>query len=141
VACPYFYPVDRLDDGTWMKPPRLPLGALYRGLCHSVEGQQFEPDARAARECCNTGYARGKCARFPDHAVTDALRFSIEADANGVIEVVFVLEAGWSPARFGRAQWIRGALRCEEALDPVLRRQMEVFIVNYLERRARSAHV
>jgi hypothetical protein len=140
VACPYFYPVERVDDGTWIKPPRLPLGAPYRGFCQSVDGQRFEPDARGVRECCNTGYARGRCARFPDRAPADALRFSIEADANGVIEIVFIFEAAWSPARFGRAQWSEGAIRCEEALDPVLRRQMEIFISNYLEHRSRPAH-
>ena len=138
MACPYFYPVERIDDGAWIQPPRLPLGGPYSGLCRAIDGGPFQPGESALRECCNTGYARGRCARFPAQAVIDALRFSIEAETDDVVEIVFVREREWSPAGYGRAQWSAGKVKCDEALDPLIERQMEIFVANYLTRKSRS---
>jgi len=138
VACPYFYPVERIHDGAWIQPPRLPLGAPYSGLCRAVEGDAFEPAENALRECCNTGYARGRCTRFPVQASVDAFRFSIEAERDDVVEIVFVREREWSPTGYGRAQWIAGMVKCDEALDPLIERQMEIFVATYLSRKGGS---
>jgi hypothetical protein len=139
VACPYFYPVERIHDGAWIQPPRLPLGGPYSGVCRAVEGDLFQPGESALRECCNIGYARGRCVRFPAQAVVDALRFSIEADADNVIEIVFVREKEWSPSGYGRAQWSAGMMTCDQALDPLIERQMEIFVANYLARKSEPA--
>jgi hypothetical protein len=139
VACPYFYPVARIDDGAWIQPPRLPLGGPYSGFCRAADGDPFEPGESALRECCNIGYARGRCARFPVQAGVDALRFSIEADTDNIIEIVFVREREWSPTGYGRAQWRTGTVTCDEGLDPLIERQMEVFVANYLTRKRGAA--
>ena len=56
-----------------------------------------EPEEQEQREICNTGYARGRCAKFPANAEADAVRFS--ADRDGV--VVYILEKDHAPLRHG----------------------------------------
>lgn len=68
-------------------------------------------------ECCNTGYARGRCSRFPAAERTDAVRISRH---NGGL--VWVLEADHWPVAYGRypadappSAAIEAQLRCFQA--------------------------
>ncbi|MGH9659209.1 MAG: hypothetical protein ACRD96_11740, partial [Bryobacteraceae bacterium] len=60
MACPYFYPVEKLAGA-----PRgiAPLGDLYNGECRAAEPVAAPGDL--LRDFCNMGYAAGRCPRFP----------------------------------------------------------------------------
>ena len=141
MACPYFYPVERFDDQAWVKPPRLPLGDAFRGVCRAIPDQSFEPDAQCQRQFCNRGYARAGCARFPHDDGTDAIRFSIESDDGARLEIVYVFETNWSPESYGRTECSYDGRVEDEQLDPLLRRQMEAFLLSYLSRRRNSSGI
>jgi hypothetical protein len=49
------------------------------------------------RDLCNTGYARGRCDRFPAGAFADAVRFSRTADGR----LIYILEKDHAPVEHG----------------------------------------
>ncbi len=75
---------------------RLPLGAFWLGECRAPKHAGFVPDDETQLDCCNFGYVRGKCPRFPAEADCDAARFVRRGDA-----VLFILEKAHVPERFG----------------------------------------
>jgi hypothetical protein len=96
MSCPYFQPVKRLDAGGWDPPPRLPLGDAWSGFC--LASGSFEPPESVQRELCNCGYARGRCAYFPDESAADAVRF---AQGAGTSNLIYILEKDHAPVAFG----------------------------------------
>ncbi len=74
-------PVERIENGNWSHPARLPLGGGWNGYCTAHENEHHIPDATALERFCNLGYAEG-CERLPQNRVWDALRFGVQA-ANG----------------------------------------------------------
>ena len=137
MACPFFRPSHRLDQGGWDRPPRLPLGDPYSGVCVAHPAEPFAaPDeltrtpgaeeeasfpvgmeVRAGpvrvseetqRELCNCGYARGKCQQFPEDGVGDAVRFSITGVTGGLVKLVYVVEKNHAPIEHGPLEYIDG---------------------------------
>ncbi len=101
MACPFFRPIDRLDEGAWTHAPRLPLGDPYRGTCHARPGEVLEAPEAQQRDLCNCGYVRGRCDRFPADSAADAVRFSVVSDRDGQVQLVYVLEKDHSPVKHG----------------------------------------
>lgn len=101
MACPYFQPVKRLDAGGWDPPPRLPLGGAWAGFCLAVAAgsfaASFEPPESVQRELCNCGYARRRCAYFPDECAADAVRFAQLSPGR----ILYILEKDHAPLTFG----------------------------------------
>ncbi len=95
MACPFFKPLRPLDSGGWTPAPRLPLGGAWAGEC-TVNGT-CEPPEHLQRDVCNSGYARGRCDRFPSAALADAVRFSITADGR----LIYILEKDHAPIEHG----------------------------------------
>lgn len=95
MACPFFRPLRRLDSGGWTPAPRLPLGGAWGGEC-SVHGT-WEPPEAIQRDLCNSGYARGRCERFPANAIADAVRFSITPAGR----LIYILEQDHAPVEHG----------------------------------------
>ena len=128
MACPFFMPSERLDDGPWSHAPRLPLGDPYRGVCFSrpAEGP-FEPSEGAQRDLCNCGYARGVCDRFPGGESADAVRFSVTSCQGGCVDLVYVFERNHTPQRHGLIQF-------PETGTGLLARQADAFVKSYLRR-------
>lgn len=136
MACPYFYPTERLELGWSGRGARLPLGDPYRGLCHADPGDPQPPGDGLLEECCNLGYARHACARFPAGEGADAVRFSLTADQDNIITIYFALERGHQPDRHGRLEYDGGARAFRPPpADPLLRRQAEAYVESYLRRR------
>jgi hypothetical protein len=129
MACPFFMPVARLERGDWIHAPRLPLGDPYRGICHAVEGEPFEPTESDQRDLCNCGYARGRCNRVPAESA-DAVRFSVTDDKGGLIKITWVIETDHSPVEFGTLEYCEGQL--SEA-SPLLTAQASAFVSSYVE--------
>ncbi len=110
MACPYFYPTERMD---WPSAPRTPLGAPYVGLCQASEKGRVEPEPGTLRELCNFGYARSRCPHHPaDSGEADAVRFDGRR---------YILEKDYSPFRTGLIDQLE---------DTRLRRQAAAFREN-----------
>jgi hypothetical protein len=136
VACPFFFPIERLDDGAWLKPPRLPLGDPCRGECRAITGARVQPSRDELKDFCNTGYARGRCARFPRDTEPDAIRFSMAKDRGGSVDLVYVIEKEYSPLSYGPMKYdCAAASFVESPEDPILRAQAQQFVHSYLNRR------
>jgi hypothetical protein len=103
VACPFFMPTSRLDDGGWLHPSRLPLGGGWQGQCSAPGHEGAEPTTDELREC-NLGYAV-TCRRLPKDRSCDAVRFSVAQDRGGHLLVWFVCERGHQPAGHGTLQY------------------------------------
>lgn len=129
MPCPFFLPTHRLDCGAWVRPPRLPLGDPYAGVCHSDPSAPVEPPEAHQRELCNCGYARYRCAHFPEDAAADAVRFSVVEDTAGRIELVYVIEKDHAPAEHGRLVYVQDADRLEGPhTTGLLARQARAFL-------------
>jgi len=134
MACPYFYPIARLDNREWTVAPRWPLGDAYRGECHAGE-EPFQPDEKLERETCNVGYGRGCCGNFPDESDADATRFHIAGDSGAALSIQYILEKGWWPLRHGVMEYSSATRSFADAPEPILGRQASAFAESYLRRR------
>jgi len=94
MACPLFLPSSPL---TGFNPEAAPLGDFYGGECAAEAGAI--PDD-VLRRCCNTGYARGACARAAQ-SDADAFRFLIKANRGGVVDVAWSSERNHHPVAVG----------------------------------------
>ena len=141
MACPFFAPSRRLENTAWVRPPRYPLGDLFSGTCHAIPS---DPAEGHQDECCNFGYARGCCGRFPAGDVADAVRFSVTDDTPARLLVVYVIEKNHAPAEFGTLEYtwvddIADARLDGPVVSEILAQQARAFLGSYLSRRALSA--
>jgi hypothetical protein len=139
VACPFFMPTSKLDDGGWLHPSRLPLGGGWIGHCSAPGHEGAEPTNHELRELCNLGYAAG-CARLPEERPYDAVRFSVARDRGAQVEVWFVCESRHRPAGHGileydvsLGQWI------SSHPDVRIQKMAECYLQSYLARRIQPA--
>ena len=135
MACPHFEPVrHRAQAGTL-----LPLRDFWFGVCHADEAG-FEPDEHLLSECCNMGYARGKCARFPEAAGPDAVRFTIARDADQKILVRFATEKDHHPHAQGSLEFSRAAGKFVlSESGRLMEKQAGAYVASYLRSRPSSA--
>ncbi len=128
MACPYFYPVARLEEDLWAVPPRLPLLDAYSGECRATSGA-------TTRTTCSTGYARGRCEHFPPSSGCDAVRFHVMSDSADAIRLKYVLEKACWPGDNGDLEYSlpEHAFRTLPG-DAILARQAEAFLESYLRR-------
>jgi len=143
VACPFFAPSRRLENTDWVLPPRYPLGDLFSGTCHAsasnlTEGHHDEHQ----EECCNFGYARTHCDRFPGGSAPDAVRFSVTEDTPTRLVVVYVVEKDHAPIEHGTLDYrVSDSHLDGPVISEVLMQQARAFLESYLRRRARTASV
>ena len=135
MPCPYFIPTERFDDGGFVHPSRLPLGAGYRGLCGAPGQNRVAPTDDELKQGCNLGYARN-CSRLPEDREADAVRFSILRDRDGQIAISYVSELNYLPGDYGNLQydsllgrWV--SLHPEERIQALA----ECFLRSYLQKR------
>jgi hypothetical protein len=144
VACPFFLPIEKLENGTWLHAERLPLGCGWSGQCGSPGHEGEVPSPEELREFCNLGYAKG-CARLPRERAWDSVRFAARTASGegsnttaGCIQVRYVCEREHRPAEHGLltfdpedARWV-GRHR-----DDRVQRMAECFLDTYIEKRKR----
>jgi hypothetical protein len=99
LACPFFVPLEIVNDGSWPHPSRLPLGAGWTGNCRG-SGQERAASAAHIREFCNLGYASA-CPRLPQRRDWDAVRFSVARVSRQQVAICFVCEFGHAPMEHG----------------------------------------
>ncbi len=136
MACPYFYPTERLAESAWPKHPRLPLGDPYRGVCRADPLRELRPDAETLRECCNLGRAARRCPHFPKRGEADAVRFSVCGDDAGVVRIFYVAEREARSVEHGTIEFASaaGQLNDGRAGGP-LAQQGRAYLESYLRRK------
>jgi hypothetical protein len=133
MACPCFYPVERILQ-TGKKSPG-PLGDVWAGICRAQPESEWLPDAAMAQQFCNFGYAREKCPRFPVDSA-DAVRFSISRDQDGVIGIYWVVEKNHMPFAHGPLEYSREAARFTLShTDARVAQQAQAYVSSYLRRK------
>jgi hypothetical protein len=139
VACPFFMPTSKLDDGGWLHPSRLPLGGGWTGHCGAPGNEGVEPTNQELREFCNLGYA-ATCPRLPKERAYDAVRFSIARDRGTQLEFWFVCESEHRPASRGTLQYDLSLGRWVSShADLRIQKMAECYLQSYLLRRVQPA--
>ncbi|MGA2966376.1 MAG: hypothetical protein ABSD64_09195 [Terriglobales bacterium] len=100
MACPFFEPVEIMNDGAWPHASRLPLGAGWTGNCRA-SGQEVEASDAQVREFCNLGYAAG-CPHLPRRRDWDAVRFSVVRAGREQVTIGFICELDHAPIEHGK---------------------------------------
>jgi hypothetical protein len=136
LACPYFMPVEKLENGNWPHPARLPLGAGWRGHC-TAPGHEGESPAQHILEAfCNLGYA-DCCAWAPRERAWDAVRFARSAGKDGntnadvarVIHLRYVCERNHRPVEDGTLEFdLSRAIWLRQHNDPRVQKMAECFL-------------
>jgi len=99
LACPFFVPLEIVNDGSWPHPSRLPLGAGWTGNCRA-SGQELATSDTHIREFCNLGYATA-CPYLPRRRDWDAVRFSVARVSREQVTICFVCELAHVPIEHG----------------------------------------
>ena len=147
-------PVERLENGSWPHPARLPLGAGWSGHC-TAPGHEAETPAQDVLEAfCNLGYASG-CCWTPTDRVWDAVRFAVSAPPDAasrreagnkmaeatpktadVLFLQYVCERDHLPVEYGELEFVlsRAAWRRQHS-NPSIQKMAECFLESYLKRK------
>jgi hypothetical protein len=134
VACPFFFPAEKIQTIAWAFPSRLPLGAGFCGTCRAGAAE-VTPTETELKELCNVGYARG-CGRLPAERRADCLRFVARENSGGRIILDYIYEREHAPVEHGRIEYDCNARAWEVTLsDHCAQRQAECYLAVYLERR------
>lgn len=144
MACPFFMPTEKLENGTWVHAGRLPLGGGWSGHCTAPGHEGETPAHDELREFCNLGYAEG-CGRLPRERAWDAVRFGARAVADGGngatdgrIQVRYVCERGHLPAEHGVLEFNAVQARWEQPhRDGCIQKMAECFLGSYVEKMKR----
>jgi hypothetical protein len=139
LACPYFVPSQKMENGAWPHPTRLPLGAGWAGCCSAPGHEGAMPSEGDLVEHCNLGYAAA-CPRLPAQRAFDAVRFAVVRDGGPRLILCFVCEREHRPAGHGTLEY--DALLAQWAAphpDPRIQKLAECYLDSYMTRKARSA--
>lgn len=142
MACPFFMPEVRFENGGWLHAERLPLGGGWSGRCTAPGHEGETPSHDELREFCNLGYAEG-CGRLPRERVWDSVRFAVKRVVNdsengtaGHILIRYICERGHRPIENGtlefdafEARWVK------PHHDRRVQRMAECFLESYMEKR------
>ena len=145
MACPFFMPVQRLENGAWLHAGRLPLGCGWSGHCTAPGHEGEAPSQEELQEFCNLGYAEG-CGRLPRERAWDSVRFAASTVESGMengnrtrIQVHYVCELGHRPAEHGVLEFDPAERRWERShRDSRVQRMAECFLESYVEKRKRQ---
>ena len=112
----------------------MPLLHEYDGLCHAAEGATGVP-AEFRFKCCNHGYSRGCCSRFPETELRSGFRYTVVGRTSTGLEVMCVEEQQFAPLRWHSVEFLVEGERLEPELsDRCMRAQVLAFCRSYLKR-------
>lgn len=141
MACPFFMPIEKLENGTWPHAGRLPLGCGWSGQCTAPGHEGVIPSQEELQEHCNLGYAHG-CGRLPLERAWDSVRFAARSFSDGKsgiaghIQVRYVCERGHLPAEHGLLEFDAAEARWQQShRDERVQRMAECFLQTYMEKR------
>src|SRR6267154_2813636 len=102
MACPFFMPIEKFDNGVWPHPGRLPLGGGWSGRCRAPGHEGEIPSRAEMEEFCNLGYA-STCGRLPRNRAWDAVRFGVIRSVQPfIMQLRYVCERDHQPVDQGR---------------------------------------
>lgn len=104
MACPFFMPTHKYEDGTWLHPSRLPLGSGWKGYCTAPGHEGEIPNSEQLHEACNLGYARA-CPRHPAQYFWDCVRFTVTRESHQRIFLCYVCEKDHRPGDQGALEY------------------------------------
>jgi hypothetical protein len=140
VACPFFMPMEKLDNGTWVHAGRLPLGCGWSGQC-MAPGYMGEVPSEEQLHDCNLGYAE-KCARLPRERKLDSVRFGARTvfderrGTGSYIQVRYIGERDHCPVEHGVLEFDSALARWNRPHgDEQIHRMAECFLASYMEKR------
>jgi hypothetical protein len=87
-------------------------------------------------DCCNLGYARGRCPHFPEGAGPDALRFAVARHSGSLVSLCCVAEKDYLP--FSRAALefdIASKSFTAPPVDAILERQAWAYVTSFIHRK------
>jgi hypothetical protein len=135
MVCPFFMPTERLLEGSWMHPSRLPLGAGWNGHCCSPKNHKAELSVEVIQNFCNMGYASA-CPNLPQERQFDSIRFAVAQDRGSSIALSYSCEREHRPAGHGKLEynsvlnvWI------SSHSDVRIQKMAECYLQSYLLRR------
>jgi hypothetical protein len=163
MACPFFMPVEKLENGAWPHPARLPLGGGWSGRC-TAPGHEGEIPQQALEEFCNLGYA-ARCGRLPPDRPWDAVRFAVTSGAqiksgqgspgtgsktndydvtrhlpNRVVQLRYVCERDHQPVQDGKLEFDAGGARwVQRHSDERVQKMAECFMESHMAKRKLQA--
>lgn len=150
MACPYFMPVAKLENGNWPHPGRLPLGCGWNGHCTAPGHEGQAPSQDIVQAFCNLGYA-SSCGWAPVQRSWDALRFAVSApdrekggarisDADSrssTVHIVYVCEFDHRPVEQGRLSFeLATATWLQRHKDARIQKMAECFLESYLKKKS-----
>lgn len=113
----------------------MPLGDAWSGVCRAVPEGEWRPDPQTLQQFCNFGYAREKCAHVPADA-SDAVRFSVSYDRDGIVGIYWVIEKDHLPFAHGPLEYSRAAAGFRAVhSDARVTQQARAYVVSYLRRK------
>jgi hypothetical protein len=146
LACPYFMPVARLENGSWPHPARLPLGSGWTGHCTAPGHENEMPPQDIVEAFCNLGYATG-CTWAPQQRTCDSVRFAVAApiarDKRNaaldpparILRLTYVCERDHRPGEQGELQFdLSEALWLRKHDDARIQKMAECFLESYLKK-------
>lgn len=146
MACPYFMPVEKLVNGAWPHPSRLPLGSGWRGYCTAPGHEGDNPAHDILEACCNLGYADG-CSWAPRERSSDAVRFAVIAprpakhpstadNAGTRLRIQFVCERDHRPQSDGELEFdLAQSTWVHTHEDLRIQKMAECFLASYLQKK------
>jgi hypothetical protein len=106
---------------------------MFSGTCHASAPNLTEGHHE---ECCNFGYARTRCDRFPGGSAPDAVRFSVTDDTPTRLLIVYVVEKDHAPVEFGTLEYsVTDSHLDGPVISDIRMQQARAFIESYLSRR------
>jgi hypothetical protein len=110
----------------------LPLGESWSGFCRALP-DTVHPVSDA---CCNLGYARGNCGRFPAGEGPDAVRFTISRHDSAGLGIYYVIERDHHPFAHGALEYSFATACLTAPLEPeTVARQAHAYVESYLRRK------
>ena len=151
MACPYFMPVTKIENGNWPHPGRLPLGCGWNGHCTAPGHEDQIPGQDILEAFCNLGYA-SSCTWAPQQRPWDAVRFAVSAPLGAdlrepsaiapagpsrTLRLTCVCERDHRPVERGELEFdISQSAWLTRHSDPRIQKMAECFLESYLKKRA-----
>ena len=136
LACPFFMPQHRYENGPWPHPLRLPLGGGWHGHCTAPGHEGEFPELTVLEDGCNLGYAK-YCSRRPGNSAWDSVRFQVTRSGDRRISITYVCERDHRPSEHGSLEYERVSGSWTPLLphpDIRVQKMSECFLDSYLLR-------
>jgi len=151
VACPYFMPVAKIENGNWPHPARLPLGCGWSGHCTAPGHEGQSPSQDILEAFCNLGYA-STCTWAPAQRLWDAVRFAVNSppgqegqrksvresnEPSRILRLSYICERDHRPIEHGELEFdIPTGSWLKPHNDARIQKMAECFLESYLRKKA-----